>query len=108
MPGKLYTALAAGQAILAITGRDSQLAAIVEEHRCGFRIDQGDSAGIVEALQQCLTNPELLEQTKRNARHCFEARFTRRQAVQRYYEILSCKELSNANALRDLTQSTHH
>jgi glycosyltransferase involved in cell wall biosynthesis len=97
MPGKLYTALAAGQAILAITGRESQLAAIVEEHRCGFRVDQGDSAGIVQALQQCLANPELLEQTKRNARHCFEARFTRKQAVQRYYEILNCTELTRSS-----------
>jgi glycosyltransferase involved in cell wall biosynthesis len=103
MPGKLYTALAAGQAILAITGKDSQLAAIVEEHRCGFRVDQGDSVGIVETLQRCLANPELLEQTKRNARHCFETLFTRQQAVQKYYEILSCVRLTNTNALRNLT-----
>jgi glycosyltransferase involved in cell wall biosynthesis len=89
MPGKLYTALAAGQAILAIVGRDSELAAIVEEHRCGFRIDQGDAGGVVEAFRYAIENPASLDRMKQNARRCFELLFTRQQAMQQYYELLS-------------------
>lgn len=89
MPSKLYTALAAGQGILAVVGEESEVGEIIEEHRCGFRVDPGDVDGIVAALLRWLQEPASLEEMKRNARRCYEQRFTKRRAVQRYYTILS-------------------
>ncbi len=88
VPGKLYTALAAGQAILAVLGRNSEIADIVTEYACGIRVDQGDVDGIVEALHRWLEDPTLLEGMKRNARGCFEEHFTKQQAMQQYYDLL--------------------
>jgi len=89
MPSKLYTSLAAGQAILAIVGRESEVADIIDEYRCGYRVDPGDVNGAAAALERWLANPALLDEMKRNARHCFEQRFTKPRAVQQYYDMLS-------------------
>ena len=89
VPAKLYTALAAGQAILAVVGEGSDVADIVEESRCGLRVDQGDADGLVRGLLRCLEQPALLAEMKANARRCFEERFTMEQAVRQYHEIFS-------------------
>jgi len=88
-PSKLYAYLAAGQAILALVGENSEIADILEECGCGLRVDQGDITGAVDALKRWLNEPALLEKMKASARRCFERRFTLEQAVDRYYEILS-------------------
>ena len=88
VPSKLYYYLAAGQAILALVGKSSEVADIVEEWKCGFRVDQGDIDGVVNALKLWYKDRSLLEQMKSNARRCFEARFTKEKAVARYHQIL--------------------
>jgi glycosyltransferase involved in cell wall biosynthesis len=89
VPAKLYTALAAGQAILAVMGEGSDVAEIIRECRCGVRIDQGDAEGLVKALLRCLQEPLLLAEMKANARRCLEEHFTLGHAVQQYHEIFS-------------------
>jgi glycosyltransferase involved in cell wall biosynthesis len=49
MPSKAYSALVAGQAVLAICPADSDLAALVRKHACGWVVEPGD----VDALRQC-------------------------------------------------------
>jgi colanic acid biosynthesis glycosyl transferase WcaI len=87
-PGKLYTALAAGQAILAIVGKSSEEAEIIERYGCGIRVDQGDVEGVVRALARWCQDPLLLETMKQSARLCFEQHFTVQFAARRYYDIL--------------------
>jgi colanic acid biosynthesis glycosyl transferase WcaI len=89
VPGKLYTALAAGQAILAVVGPESDVAQIVEEWRCGVRIDQGDAEAAVAALLRLRGDPAALAEMQRNARLCFEARFTMDRSVDQYFEVLN-------------------
>lgn len=88
VPSKLYSYLAAGQAILALVGKDSEVADIIEKFECGIRIDQGDIEGVVNALARWCTDLSFLERMKHNARNCFERHFTKDQAIVRYYEIL--------------------
>jgi glycosyltransferase involved in cell wall biosynthesis len=89
VPAKLYTALAAGQAVLAVVGEGSDVAEIIKEYHCGLRVDQGDADGLVRGLLRCLEQPGLLADMKANARRCFEEHFTMGQAVQQYHEIFS-------------------
>ncbi len=88
VPGRFYTALAAGRAILAIVSRDCEVAELVHHYHCGIRVDQGDARGVVEALQRWWEDRPLLHQMQRNARRCFEERFTLGQAAQQYAELL--------------------
>jgi glycosyltransferase involved in cell wall biosynthesis len=88
VPGKLYTALAAGQAILAIAGRGSEIADVVEEHRCGVCLSPGDAHGVVDAILNWQRHPEVLKTMQHNARRCFEERFTKTRAADRHYQVL--------------------
>jgi glycosyltransferase involved in cell wall biosynthesis len=88
VPGKLYTALAAGQAVLAIVGEDCEVAEIVGQYRCGVRIDQGDVQGVLNALRRWRDDRAFLSQMQRNARLGFEERFTRAQATKQYANLL--------------------
>lgn len=87
VPGKLYSSLAAGQAILGIVGEDSEIAETIETYSCGFRVDQGDTRGAVEAINRLRNDKELLETFKKNARRCFEENFTKDHALKRFNEV---------------------
>jgi glycosyltransferase involved in cell wall biosynthesis len=46
MPSKTYSAMAAGQAVLAVCPRESDLADLILDHDCGWVIEPGDAAGL--------------------------------------------------------------
>lgn len=89
VPSKLYTHLAAGQAILALVGTNSEVADIVEEFNCGFRVDQGDVRGVANALVRWHTDPRLLQEMKANARRCFEQNFEKDRALGKYRALIA-------------------
>lgn len=89
VPSKLYTSLAAGQAILGLVGENSEVAGVIREYHCGIRVDQGDVEGVVNILKKLYEDPQLLVTMKKNARRCFEENFTREQAIEKYYAVLS-------------------
>jgi glycosyltransferase involved in cell wall biosynthesis len=57
MPSKTYSALVAGQAVLAVCPRQSDLADLVREHGCGWVVEPGDVAGLREALRLIASSP---------------------------------------------------
>ena len=67
MPSKTYSAMAAGQAILAICPRDSDLADTVAAHDCGWIVEPGDSAGLCELLRRLTGDPEEILRKRRQA-----------------------------------------
>lgn len=97
---KLYTAMAAGRPILAIVGKESEIARVVEEYNCGIVIDNADSAGIVNAVSVLQNDKKLCAQMGENARKAFETEFTKSIAVEKYYnEIIN---LYNEEKRRDM------
>jgi glycosyltransferase involved in cell wall biosynthesis len=70
MPSKTYSALVAGQAILAICRRASDLADLIIQHDCGWVVEPGDLAGLKQVLNGIAQNPQELWAKRRNA---FEA-----------------------------------
>ena len=89
VPSKLYTYMAGGLAILALTGPESEVADIVERHECGARASQGDVDRVVSLLELWLEDPELLEEHKSRSRQCLVDEFARGHAVRRYADLLS-------------------
>jgi colanic acid biosynthesis glycosyl transferase WcaI len=51
MPSKSYSAMQAGQAILAVAPRDSDLADLVTRHACGWVVEPGDADGLAKLLE---------------------------------------------------------
>jgi colanic acid biosynthesis glycosyl transferase WcaI len=68
MPSKIYSSMAAGSAIMALTAADSDLASIVRKHQMGFVCGQDDIEGAVSVLQGLARDPRKLDAARSRAR----------------------------------------
>ncbi len=89
VPSKLYAYLAAGQAIAALVQEGSEVADIVAQEECGFRVSQGDVEGLLKQITRLCERPELLRRMRERSRACFEANFTRAKAIAAYEGVLA-------------------
>ena len=76
MPSKTYSALAAGQAVLAVCPRDSDLAGLVAREDCGWVVEPGDLDGLRRALDEIATRRDLLSVRRRNAFRAGQDRYS--------------------------------
>lgn len=67
MPSKTYSALMAGQAILAICPLDSDLAELVITHSCGWVVAPGDVECLASVLRKIVSDPLGLLTRRKNA-----------------------------------------
>jgi len=67
MPSKAYSALVAGQAILAVCTDDSDLADLVRENECGWVVSPGDVSAMAEVLREIRSDPAGVLQKRQNA-----------------------------------------
>jgi len=88
VPCKIYGILASGRAVLGLIGENCEIADIIANAECGFRVDQGDVDGLVEKIKYIYKNPKELKNMGENSRKYFEKHFTRSQMTRKYYEIL--------------------
>ena len=86
---KLYTAMAAGTPVLAITHPTGDEARVIEASDAGIHVPQADIDGVVDAIEGWRDDPDRLERQGENARAAFEAWFTRERAVDSYYALLT-------------------
>jgi colanic acid biosynthesis glycosyl transferase WcaI len=67
MPSKTYSALVAGQAVLAVCPRESDLARLIARHDCGWVVEPGDVETLRAILQLIADSPEMLHAKRLNA-----------------------------------------
>ncbi|MGK0309938.1 MAG: glycosyltransferase involved in cell wall biosynthesis [Lentimonas sp.] len=73
MPSKTYSAMMAGQAILAIAPEDSDLVDMIKASDCGWWVEPGDVDGLEKVLVKIGSNPEeILEKRGRAYRYAHE------------------------------------
>ncbi|MBI2513178.1 MAG: glycosyltransferase family 4 protein [Opitutae bacterium] len=77
VPSKTYYSLAAGSALLVLARHPNEVSDLVARAQCGVTIDPQNSAGIVEWLEHCGRDPELLQRCRRQARAAAEMYFGR-------------------------------
>jgi len=88
VPSKFYGVLAAGRPILYVGPSSSEVAQVIEETQCGIIIAEGNSEGLVSALQLLRDNPALVQSMGLRARAVFEEKFTRTAACERWRQLL--------------------
>ena len=88
IPSKVYSAMAAGQAILAICAPGSDLADLVQRHQCGCVIAPGDVTGLRTALKGLVHDPQRLEQMRRNAQTAARNEYDQQVLATRWVEVL--------------------
>ncbi|USN99863.1 MAG: glycosyltransferase family 4 protein [Phycisphaeraceae bacterium] len=87
-PSKLYTSLAVGRPILALSEEDSELRELVEAHDIGRWSAIGDAEHLAANIRELIANPDLADRLGARARASFENSFTKRVCAGRYAEVL--------------------
>jgi glycosyltransferase involved in cell wall biosynthesis len=87
-PSKLYTSLAVGKPILALSEEWSELRQVVKEHDVGHWFALGDADGLAACIRRMMADPQRCEQQGRNARSLMERNYTIRAAGERYASVL--------------------
>ncbi|MFK7883342.1 MAG: glycosyltransferase family 4 protein [Phycisphaerales bacterium] len=87
-PSKLYTSLAVGKAIVAISEPDSELRDIVAESACGVWAALGDADGLVELLRGMMREKTETDRMGEAARELFEQRYTRQVCAAQYASMI--------------------
>ena len=87
MPSKTYSALAAGQAILAICPSDSDLANLVRDENCGWVVSPGQSHEFRHALTEIVSNRSLLLLKRENAYRAGQNKFSEKSVAQKWVEL---------------------
>jgi len=67
MPSKTYSALAAGQAVVAICPTASDLADTIRKHDCGWVVTPGDVSGLSNSFREIVGHPTELLRRRQNA-----------------------------------------
>lgn len=87
-PSKLYTSLATGKAIVAISEADSELRDIVDESGCGIWAELGDAEGLAEQIRGMMNDQEATSEMGRQSRELFDRRYTRQACSAQYAAII--------------------
>jgi glycosyltransferase involved in cell wall biosynthesis len=88
VPSKFYGIAAAGKPIVVIADKNGELGQLVQQYHCGFAIAPGDTDTLVDALQTMAREPDLAAAMGMRARQMLDARFTRRQGLERWQNLL--------------------
>jgi len=89
VPSKIYGILAAGRPAILIGGRDNEVAQIIEEHRCGFVVSEGDVDALCAAIEKLADEPGLAASMGRRARAAFEKRYNFDLALAAWHRLLT-------------------
>lgn len=88
VPSKTYGIMAAGRPMLYVGPRRATPALVIERHKCGWRIEPGDAAGMVCLLKQLEQDRNLVREAGARARCAFEEYYDRPIGVTRILSIL--------------------
>lgn len=87
-PSKLYTSLAVGKPVLALSEEWSELRRVVEENDVGYWVALGDAEGLAALIRRMMAEPDRCARQGANARRLLEQRFTITTAGAKYADVL--------------------
>lgn len=88
VPSKVYGIMAAGRPFIAAVDKDSEIDLLVEEFRCGLRIDPSDAEKLREAVLWASAHLSELRRMGENGRKALENHFTPRICGQKFKTVL--------------------
>lgn len=97
-PSKLYSSLAMGRPILAISAKGSELYDQVMEAGAGYWFELGDSKGLANAIRELIEHPEIGVEMGAKARKLFEEQYTCVKSAAKYAEVFRMVQSSRKAA----------
>jgi len=95
VPSKLYPAMAAGQAIIALFSEETDISDIVKENNAGIVVEQGDYENFAREISRLSNNKVLLNTMKDNSRKTVKEKYSKDLCVGRYIELLESVMIEN-------------
>jgi len=89
IPSKTFSAMAAGNAVVAVAPAGSDLAVVVARERCGAVVSPGDVEGLVHALRGFCLHPEALCLARDRGRRAVAERYDVRVLAGRWLAVLT-------------------
>lgn len=89
MPSKTYSALAAGQAILAICPCESDLARLILKEDCGWVVPPGRPDDLVRVLDEICSQRALLHRKRENAYRVGQSKYSDATVAQEWANLLN-------------------
>jgi glycosyltransferase involved in cell wall biosynthesis len=93
VPSKFYGIAAAGRPMISVGSKQGELGRLVEKHKCGFAIEEGDVDSLESAITLLFQDHHLCETMGHRARSMLDHHFTRRQAFDYWQTLISKVEL---------------
>lgn len=87
VPGKFYTVLAAGLAMLGVLPRKAEMAQWIEDQQCGLWVEPENPEALAQAVNRMHENPDLLRKYQLKARESFEKYFTKNRGVEMHIQV---------------------
>ena len=88
VPSKFYAVAAAGRPIVFIGAEEGELAHLIDEGQCGFRVAPGDGQALAAGIASLAAHPDVAQRQGLAARRLFEERFHRRRATDAWRRLL--------------------
>lgn len=88
VPSKLYGIMAAAKPVVLVGSPDNEVARIIEQARCGMRVDPDNPEALLAALRGLRDNPVEAEEMGVRGRRYFERWFERKHSCNRFMHIL--------------------
>jgi glycosyltransferase involved in cell wall biosynthesis len=88
VPSKTYSYMMAGKPVIAIIGKNSDIAKDLNENNAGFAMEVGESSKLVSAIKELLNNKEKRELMGRNCRKVFLEKYTTEFCTQQYVKMI--------------------
>ena len=87
MPSKTYSAMMAGQAILAVAPENSDLVDLIKSANCGWWVAPGDIEGFQDCLIEIQSNQDLLLEKRQNAYQVAHEQFVQGSLAKKWVAV---------------------
>jgi glycosyltransferase involved in cell wall biosynthesis len=88
MPSKTYSAMMAGQAILAIAPEDSDLVDLIKAEDCGWWVEPGDVDGLAAVVAAIQSDAEGLLKKRERAYHYAQSHLGQDRLAEKWMRVV--------------------
>lgn len=88
LPNKVFSIMASGRPILAVTPPESEVAQLIQTGECGVIVPPGEPDTLAGTILDLRSDPGRMERLGENGRALLESHFSRQRCIDRFEEML--------------------
>lgn len=88
VPSKTYSYMMSGKPVIAIIGKESDIAKDLKENNAGYSMEVGESTKLVTAIKELFDDSDKREYMGRNCRNVFLEKYTKDQCTEQYVNMM--------------------